>query len=57
MFPMSAMALWMLKRKEWNIFENAFKRVNVNKSKLMRYASRRNRKHQVEQIINAIDHD
>lgn len=41
----------------YHIYESAFERVNVNKSKLMRYASRRNRKHQVEQIINAIDHD
>lgn len=41
----------------YHIFENAFERVKVNKSKLMRYASRRNRKNQVEQIINTIDHD
>ncbi len=41
----------------YHIFENAFERVNVSKSKLLRYASRRNRKNQVEQIINTIDHD
>lgn len=41
----------------YHIYESAFERVNVNKSKLMRYASRRNRKNQVEQIINTIDHD
>ena len=41
----------------YHIYENAFERVNVNKSKLMRYASRRNRKNQIEQIINTINHD
>ncbi len=41
----------------YHIYENAFERVNVNKSKLMRYASRRNRKNQIEQIINTISHD
>ena len=39
------------------IFEDVCNRVNVNKSKLLRYASRRNRKEQVEQILNAINHD
>ena len=39
------------------IFEDVCNRVNVNKSKLMRYASRRNRKEQVERIINTINHD
>ena len=39
------------------IFEDVCNRVNVNKRKLMRYASRRNRKEQVERIINTINHD
>lgn len=41
----------------YNIFEDVCNRVNVNKSKLMRYASRRNRKEQIERIINTINHD
>lgn len=41
----------------YNIYEYARERNNVNMSKLTRYASRRNRKDKVEQIINAIDHD
>ena len=41
----------------YNIYEYARVRNNVNMSKLMRYASRRNRKDKVEQIINTIDHD
>ena len=39
------------------IFEDVFKRIHVNKSKLIRYASRRNRKEQVERIIKNIKHD
>lgn len=39
------------------IFEDVCNRVNVNKSKLLRYASRRNRKKQVERILNTINHD
>lgn len=39
------------------IFEDVRNRVNVNKSKLLRYASRRNRKEQVERILNTINHD
>ena len=39
------------------IFEDVCNRFSVNKSKLMRYASRRNRKEQVERIINTINHD
>ena len=39
------------------IFEDVCNRVNVNKSKLLRYASRRNRKEQVERILNTINHD
>jgi hypothetical protein len=41
----------------YNIYEFARERVNVNMSKLLRYASRRNRKDKVEQIINSIDND
>ena len=41
----------------YNIYEYARERNHVNMSKLMRYASRRNRKKQVEQIIRYIDHD
>lgn len=39
------------------IYEYALERNHVNKSKLMRYASRRNRRNQVEQILKAIEHD
>ena len=38
----------------YNIYEFARERNNVNISKLLRYASRRNRKDKVEQIINSI---
>ena len=31
--------------------------VNVNRRKLLRYASRRNRKERLEQILQTIDHD
>jgi len=41
----------------YHIFEDARKSVNVNMSKLMRYASRRNRKGKIEQIIHTIDYD
>lgn len=41
----------------YNIYEYARERNNVNMSKLIRYASRRNRKEKVKQIINTIDHD
>ena len=41
----------------YNIFEYAFERNQVNRSKLLRYASRRNRKEQVEQIISTIAQD
>lgn len=41
----------------YNVFEYAQERNHVNMSKLMRYASRRNRKDQVEQIIRIINHD
>ena len=39
----------------YNIYEYARERNNVNMSKLLRYASRRNRKDKVEHIINAIN--
>lgn len=41
----------------YNIYEYARERNNVNMSKLMRYASRRNRKGNVEKIISTIDYD
>ncbi|MEL5893025.1 DUF6577 family protein [Bacteroides sp. GD17] len=41
----------------YNIYEYARERNNVNMSKLMRYASRRNRKEKVEQIVDAIEYD
>lgn len=41
----------------YNIYEYARERNNVNMSKLLRYASRRNRKDKVEHIINAINND
>lgn len=41
----------------YNIYEFARERNNVNMSKLLRYASRRNRKDKVEEIINSIDND
>lgn len=41
----------------YNIYEYAFERNNVNMSKLLRYASRRNRKDKVEHIINTINND
>jgi len=41
----------------YNIFEFALERSQINKSKLLRYASRRNRKDKVEQILSEIEHD
>lgn len=41
----------------YNIYEFARERHNINMSKLNRYASRRNRKDKVQQIIAAIDYD
>lgn len=41
----------------YNLFEYAKERNNVNMRKLMRYASRRNRKEKVEQIISTLNHD
>ena len=41
----------------YNIYEYARERNNLNMSKLLRYASRRNRKDKVEHIINAINND
>ena len=41
----------------YNIYEYARERNHVNMSKLLRYASRRNRKEKVKQIIQTIDHD
>ena len=39
----------------YNIYEFAFERNRINKSKLLRYASRRNRKEKVVQIIQTIE--
>lgn len=39
----------------YNIFEFALERNHINKSKLLRYASRRNRREKVEQILHEID--
>ena len=41
----------------YNIYEFALERNHINKSKLLRYASRRNRKDKVEQILNEINHE
>lgn len=41
----------------YNIYEFAFERNHINKSKLLRYASRRNRKEKVVQIIQTIEND
>ena len=41
----------------YNIYEFACDRNRVNKSKLLRYASRRNRKAKVEQILRTIEND
>lgn len=39
------------------IFENAFKKYNVNKNKLLRYASRRDQRKEIEQLIQKINND
>ncbi len=41
----------------YNIFANVLNQYNVNISKLMRYASRRNRKEKLQQIIQTVDYD
>ena len=41
----------------YNIYDYARERNHVNMRKLLRYASRRNRKEKVEHIIYTIDHD
>ena len=41
----------------YNIYEYARERNHVNMRKLLRYASRRNRKEKAKQIIYTIDHD
>ena len=41
----------------YGIYETAFGRHNINKKKLLRYASRRNRETQVKQILTTIGHD
>jgi hypothetical protein len=41
----------------YNIYEFALERNHINKSKLLRYASRRNRKDKVEQILIEIEHE
>lgn len=41
----------------YNIYEYAREKNRVNMKKLLRYASRRNRKDKVEKIINTIDND
>lgn len=39
------------------IFENAFRKYNVNKNKLLRYASRRDQRKEIEQLIQTIYND
>jgi|SRR6218665_998840 len=39
------------------IFENAFKKYNVNKNKLLRYAARRDQRKEIEQLIQNINND
>jgi hypothetical protein len=41
----------------YTIYQNAFEQYDINCSSLLRYASRRNRKNKVEQILDTIDHD
>lgn len=41
----------------YSIFEFALERNHINKSKLLRYASRRNRKDKVEQILREIENE
>ncbi len=38
----------------YHIYSNAFSRYNINKKRLLRYASRRNRKDKVQNILNSI---
>jgi hypothetical protein len=39
------------------IFRSAFKKYNVNKNKLLRYASRRDQRKEIEQLIQKINND
>ena len=39
------------------IFESAFRKYNVNKNKLLRYASRRDQRKEIEQLIQSIHND
>ncbi|WP_281233652.1 DUF6577 family protein [Flavobacterium gelatinilyticum] len=39
------------------IFKNAFKKYNVNKNKLLRYAARRDQRKEIEQLIQNINND
>lgn len=41
----------------YTIYGNAFEAYSINKSKLLRYAARRNRKNRIEQILKEIKHD
>jgi hypothetical protein len=41
----------------FNIYDYAFERNNINLKKLLRYASRRNRKEKAQEIINTIHYD
>ena len=41
----------------FNIFETAFERYDINQSKMLAYASRRNRKETIEQILKTINYD
>jgi hypothetical protein len=41
----------------YNIYDYALERNNINIKKLLRYASRRNRKEKAQQIINTINYD
>lgn len=39
------------------IFENALESFNVNRSRMLSYAARRNRKEKIEKILKTLDHD
>jgi len=39
------------------IFKNAFKKYNVNKNKLLRYAARRDQRKEIEQLIQNLNND
>lgn len=41
----------------FNIFETAFERYDINLTKMLAYASRRNRKETIEQILKTINYD